>query len=228
MARDQPTRTSAFDRLFRTKRLLFRALENTPEHAAFLRDLITEDPEAYAQSTDRLLVPLTLDDLEADLAGLVSKSLLAVVICLRPKTSTSPISSTSATPSREDNDEVDDDSLITIGWLTLSCPPPTLHHRSCSLGIMVAAAHQGAGFGTEAIRWALGWAFRVAGMHAVRLACFSFNERAARLYQRLGFVREGVVREAYYYDCQWYHRIMFSMLDREWAGGRGGKAGEEG
>lgn len=227
MARDQPTRTSTFDRLFRTKRLLFRALENTPEHAAFLRDLITEDPEAYAQSTDRLLVPLTLDDLEADLAGLVSKSLLAVVICLRPNDSSPATSSPSSPSHNEDDDGDDENTLTTIGWLTLSCPPPTLHHRSCSLGIMVAAAHQGAGFGTEAIRWALGWAFRVAGMHAVRLACFSFNERAARLYQRLGFVKEGVVREAYYYDCQWYHQIIFSMLDREWAGRRG-VIGEEG
>lgn len=200
MARDQPARPpAAFNTLFHTKRLVLRALENTPEHAVFLRNLVTDDPEAYAQSTDRLLAPLTLDDLEADLAGLVSKSLLAVVICQRPS-------------AEDDHPE----SLTAVGWLTLSCPALTLHHRSCTLGIMVAAAHQGVGYGTEAIKWALGWAFRVAGVHAVRLSCFSFNERAVRLYQRLGFVKEGVEREAYYYDCQWYNRILFSMLDREW------------
>ncbi|CAN8098233.1 unnamed protein product [Discula destructiva] len=205
MARDQPARTTTFDRLFRTKRLVFRALENTSEHAAFIRDLIADDPEAYAQSTDRLLVPPTLDDLEADLSALVSKSLLAVVICSRAASSS-------------DGGETTEFHDTAIGWLTLTCPAPTLHHRSCTLGIMIAAPHQGAGYGTEAIRWALGWAFRVAGMHAVRLACFSFNERAVRLYSRLGFVKEGVAREAYYYDGQWYNRVLFSLLDREWAG----------
>ncbi|KAJ4393551.1 hypothetical protein N0V93_002763 [Gnomoniopsis smithogilvyi] len=206
MARDHPIRTiTTFDRLFRTKRLVFRALENSAEHAAFLRDLVMDDPEAYAQSTDRLLVPLTLDDLEADIAGLV-KSLMSVVICLRPD---------------DENESQETDDLVAIGWLTLSCHALTLHHRSCTLGIMIASAHQGKGYGTEAINWALDWSFRVAGMHAVRLSCFSFNERAARLYQRLGFVKEGVTREAYYYDCKWYNRILFSILDREWAVKRG-------
>jgi RimJ/RimL family protein N-acetyltransferase len=49
-----------------------------------------------------------------------------------------------------------------------------------------------------------------------RLGCFSFNERALRLYKRLGFVREGVNREAYYYDLKWHDRILFSMLQSEW------------
>lgn len=208
MARDHPTcATTTFDRLFCTKRLVFRALENSAEHATFIRDLVMGDPEAYAQSTDRLLVPLTLDDLQTDIAGLV-QSLMAVLICLRPD-------------GDDDSDSAEPTDLTAIGWLTLSCHALTLHHRSCTLGIMVASAHQGEGYGTEAMNWALDWAFRVAGMHAVRLSCFSFNERAARLYQRLGFVKEGVTREVYYYDCQWYHRILFSMLDREWGLKRG-------
>lgn len=231
MARDQPERTIPFDRLFRTKRLVFRALENSPEHTAFLRDLVMHDPEAYAQSTDRLLVPVTIEDVENDVAGLV-KSLLAVVICLRPEPP--PTTTTQHHEDKEeeeeeeeDDDEDDDDAALTaVGWLTLSCHALTLHHRSCTLGIMIASAHQGRGYGSEAVDWALDWAFRVAGLHAVRLSCFSFNERAARLYARLGFVREGVTREAYYFDCKWYHRILFSILDREWAAKRGlGKEG---
>ncbi|PSR84058.1 acyl-CoA N-acyltransferase [Coniella lustricola] len=92
---------------------------------------------------------------------------------------------------------------------------------------MIASAYQDRGYGTEAVNWALDWAFRVAGMHAVRLSCFSFNERAAKLYTSLGFVREGVKREAYYFDCRWYNRIMFSILDREWAARRGVVGGSE-
>ncbi|PMD41105.1 acyl-CoA N-acyltransferase, partial [Hyaloscypha variabilis F] len=64
----------------------------------------------------------------------------------------------------------------------------------------VYSPHQGKGYGTEAINWALDWAFRVAGMHCVRLWCFSFNKGALRLYERIGFVREGIERESYYHD----------------------------
>lgn len=262
MARDHPARMP-FDRLFRTKRLLFRALENTPEHSAFIRDIMIEDPATYAQSTNRLLAPLTADEVESDVAGLVKSGLLAVVICLRPTASSSSSqpppptgreeeeeeeyntqtgaenqrssrsrrprrqsSSTRSASEEEEEDEQEDPptTATAIGWLTLDCHTLTLHHRSCTLGIMLAAAHQGQGYGTEAINWALDWAFRVAAMHAVRLSCWSFNERAAALYRRLGFVREGVTREAYYYDCRWYDRVLFSMLDREWAALRGIRA----
>lgn len=230
MAGDHPDRMS-FGHLFCTKRLVFRALENNSEHTAFIRDIIVDDPETYAQSTDRLLAPLTIDDVERDVAGLV-RSLLSVIICLRPT-----VEEDDEDDEEEDDDDDDDDDddetkehkgnhtrgeptahdLTAIGWLTLDCHTLTLHHRSCTLGIMIASAHQGEGYGTEAINWALDWAFRVAAMHAVRLSCFSFNDRAVKLYQRLGFVKEGVAREAYYYDCEWYNRILFSILDREWA-----------
>ncbi|KAK4114420.1 acyl-CoA N-acyltransferase [Canariomyces notabilis] len=85
------------------------------------------------------------------------------------------------------------------------------------LGIIIAPEHQGSGYGSEAIRWSLEWAFGIAGMHAVRLTAFSFNTRAVRLYERLGFVREGVRRESIYFDHQWHDHIMFSMLEHEWA-----------
>lgn len=260
MARDNPVRMTSFDHLFRTKRLVFRAMENSSEHTAFIRDMMVDDPETYAQSTNRLLSPLAYDDVENDIAGLV-KSLLAVIICLRPEHDRQHHHNHHH---REDDDEEAGeeeggeeeeeeeeehalrqtrrrrrrqhhhgsgsgaDGLTAIGWLTLDCHALTLHHRSCTLGIMLGSAHQGRGYGTEAIDWALDWAFRVAGMHAVRLSCFSFNERAARLYQRLGFVHEGVTREAYYFDCKWYNRILFSILDREWAARRGLGGRQEG
>lgn len=248
---------AAFYHLFHSKRLVFRAMENNDEHIAFIRDMMVDDPETYAQSTERLLSPLAYDEVENDIAGLV-KSLLAVIICLRPESVDKYLlehpdvdddegsAASEEAESEHENECRDkkelpsrrpsqprrlrqhhraghdaDHRLTAIGWLTLDCHALALHHRSCTLGIMLGSAHQGRGYGTEAINWALDWAFRVAGMHAVRLSCFSFNERAARLYQRLGFVREGVARDAYFFDCKWYNRVLFSILDREWAAKRG-------
>lgn len=241
MARDCLARLP-FDHLFHTKRLIFRTLENSSEYTTFIRDIMVEDPATYAQSTSRLLAPLTADEVENDMAGLVKSGLLAVVICLRPlppprrmeqengkqaqddsceKQENSGNSCRRMTRSAGATEEEQDLLPTAIGWLTLDSHTLTRHHRSCTLGIMLASAYQGQGYGTEAINWALDWAFRVAAMHAVRLSCFSFNERAARLYRRLGFVQEGVAREAYWFDFRWYDRILFSLLDREWAVMRG-------
>ncbi len=49
----------------------------------------------------------------------------------------------------------------------------------------------GRGYGTEATRLMLDHAFSTMGLHRVSLAVFSFNERAIRSYEKVGFVVEG-------------------------------------
>ena len=60
-----------------------------------------------------------------------------------------------------------------IGMLTLGIPgsPDTYahHHRRVVLGITLANAYCDRGYGTEALRWALAWAFGKAGLHRVSL-----------------------------------------------------------
>ena len=59
------------------------------------------------------------------------------------------------------------------------------------MGIQICREEQGKGYGSEAIKWVLEWGFLAAGLHRVTIGCFSFNEGARRLYERLGFVVEG-------------------------------------
>lgn len=51
------------------------------------------------------------------------------------------------------------------------------------------------------------------GVHTVRLSCFSLNEKVVELYQRLKSVREGVAREAYYFDLfrVWISGLCFRL-----------------
>lgn len=46
------------------------------------------------------------------------------------------------------------------------------HHRNATLGIFVMKQHQGKGYGSEAIKWCLRWAFRMANLHRVQLGSF--------------------------------------------------------
>jgi RimJ/RimL family protein N-acetyltransferase len=89
------------------------------------------------------------------------------------------------------------------------------------MSIQICREEQGKGYGSEAIKWVLEWGFLAAGLHRVSIACFSFNEGARRLYERLGFVVEGRAREVVWKNGGWHDSIMMGMLEGEWRANRG-------
>jgi RimJ/RimL family protein N-acetyltransferase len=80
--------------------------------------------------------------------------------------------------------------LTPIGDLHLRTDDNPLkeHHRNVEIGIGIHRDYQGQGYGSEALRWVLDWAFRRANMHRVAIAAFSWNEGASRLYQKVKHV----------------------------------------
>ena len=71
-------------------------------------------------------------------------------------------------------------------------------------------------YGTEAIKWCLEWAFQSAGMHRVGVRAFGWNERARKLYEKIGFKQEGISREQLFYRGRWWDDYQFGMLVDEW------------
>jgi RimJ/RimL family protein N-acetyltransferase len=61
----------------------------------------------------------------------------------------------------------------------------------------VAVARPDQGVGGVFLERVVEWAFDRAGAHRFWLDCFSSNARAQRVYEKLGFTRDGVLREAY-------------------------------
>ncbi|MBB6351398.1 GNAT family N-acetyltransferase [Nonomuraea muscovyensis] len=91
---------------------------------------------------------------------------------------------------------------------------------SCNLRIaLVGPRVFGRGYGTEAIRLTLGHAFATTPLHRVSLGVHSFNERAAHVYKKAGFVQEGVLRDALLWEGRWHDSITMSVLRTEWSGG---------
>ncbi|MCG7346293.1 GNAT family N-acetyltransferase [Sporosarcina sp. ACRSL] len=74
----------------------------------------------------------------------------------------------------------------------------------------------GKGYGTEALDMLLEYAFLELNLHRVSLRVFSFNERAIHIYQKLGFVKEGVMRESLYRNGEWHDIIIMGILKREY------------
>lgn len=70
-------------------------------------------------------------------------------------------------------------------------------HRSAEFGITIGdPSDRGRGYGTDATRLALRYAFEVLGAHNVWLDTFSANPAAIRAYEKAGFREIGRIREA--------------------------------
>jgi len=91
--------------------------------------------------------------------------------------------------------------------------------RSAEFGIMIGdlGARQ-KGYGTEAGRLLIEFAFRELGLHRVELCVFSFNKRAQSVYEKLGFVHEGTKRESYFRHGAFHDTLVMSILESDWSG----------
>ncbi|WP_399885169.1 GNAT family N-acetyltransferase [Streptomyces sp. BBFR51] len=98
-------------------------------------------------------------------------------------------------------------------------------HRSCTFRTLVGARGRGRGMGTEAVRLIVGHGFEQLGLHRIQLDAYGYNHRALRVYEKVGFVREGVRREAEWRNGAWVDEVLMSVLDHEWAAHRGYPAG---
>ncbi len=77
------------------------------------------------------------------------------------------------------------------------------------------SSNLGKGYGTESMEMLLDYAFGNINLHRVELSVYSFNERAIRSYENLGFRKEGIQREVLYYGYEYHDAINMSMLSRE-------------
>jgi len=89
--------------------------------------------------------------------------------------------------------------------------------RRAELGIVIGEkAYWGLGYGTDAIKTALRFAFDEMNLHRVYLRVIDFNERAQRCYQKCGFQYEGRQREAHYHDGRYHDMLIMGVLRDEY------------
>ncbi len=74
----------------------------------------------------------------------------------------------------------------------------------------------GRGYGTDAMRVILRFAFMELNLHRVSLDVFEYNPRAIRSYEKAGFKVEGRVRQALNRDGRRWDMIFMGILREEW------------
>ena len=78
------------------------------------------------------------------------------------------------------------------------------------------ASARGKGIAADASKLILAFAFNTLGLNRIFLFVSANNQPAIQLYDKLGFTREGVCREAAFQDGQFVDRLLFSMLAKEY------------
>jgi len=88
--------------------------------------------------------------------------------------------------------------------------------RYTSIGYWIDSAFEGRGIATRACRAIIDAGFRDYGLHRIVIQCATGNERSGAIARRLGFVEEGVLREAEWLYDHWVDLRVFSMLEHHW------------
>jgi len=105
-----------------------------------------------------------------------------------------------------------------VGWCDISRHDRLIHAHRGTLGMGIVPSYRGHGLGLKLISATLAQARR-AGFVRIELSVHSDNARAISLYDRVGFVREGVQRDAVCVDGEYRDAIVMAIVERENAAG---------
>lgn len=103
------------------------------------------------------------------------------------------------------------------GWVFLQ--NIEYEHGRAGIGILLAPEFRGQGVGEQAMRQMLRLAFRQLRLNRVYLTTRGFNDRAIRLYRKLGFVVEGTLRRHAFVDGRYSDTLYMGLLAEEFEDG---------
>ena len=84
--------------------------------------------------------------------------------------------------------------------------------QSASLGFKLRREHRGRGFMTEALRFAIDYAFGTMGLHRLEIQTAADNAEAIHLAEKLGFERIGKVRGFIKINSDWEDYYLYSLI----------------
>jgi RimJ/RimL family protein N-acetyltransferase len=91
-----------------------------------------------------------------------------------------------------------------------------LIHRSAELGIFIGDPDEKQkGYSSEATRLTLKFGFMDMGLHRIYLKVHEDNLPAIKLYEKNGFIKEGLLRQAVFKNGRFKNEIIMSLLKDE-------------
>lgn len=105
---------------------------------------------------------------------------------------------------KEDDKHIGNIKLGPINWI----------HRIGDIGILVGEKdYWGKGYGTEAIKLMVSYAFNTLNLHKLTAGCYAPNEGARRAFQTAGFKVEGVRKNHCFCGGKYVDGILLGLLN---------------
>ena len=89
------------------------------------------------------------------------------------------------------------------------------------IGYCLMRTHTSQGYMHEALRGFIDYAFGVLAMNRIEADIDPRNARSAKSLERLGFLKEGLLRERWIVAGEVSDTALYGLLRRDWAGTRG-------
>jgi RimJ/RimL family protein N-acetyltransferase len=91
-----------------------------------------------------------------------------------------------------------------------------MRHQTATLKLRIATHIQGRGIGNKLFVMILDYAFDTLNIRKICSDNFSANERVAKLKDKLGFVKEGVLRKHYYHHGEFRDADIYNLLKEDY------------
>jgi RimJ/RimL family protein N-acetyltransferase len=107
----------------------------------------------------------------------------------------------------------ENDEMIGYGMIALI----DRYNRRCKVGITIGdKRHWGKGLAKEVLKAVISYSFDTLGLNRIGAEVYAFNDRSIRLFEGLGFRREGVVRQSVFKKNQFVDEYNYGLLKSEW------------
>jgi RimJ/RimL family protein N-acetyltransferase len=90
-------------------------------------------------------------------------------------------------------------------------------NRHSTFGIIIGEKTEwGKGYGTEATALVVRYAFETLNLNRVWLHAYEYNKAGLRAYEKVGFKKEGVLRQDCYREGRYWDTIVMGILREDW------------
>jgi ribosomal-protein-serine acetyltransferase len=91
-----------------------------------------------------------------------------------------------------------------------------MHNKHASIGYWLDKQWMGKGVITNACKVIITWAFKELGLNRIEIRCGTENYKSRAIPERLGFKKEGIIRQGEFVNSRFIDLVVYAMLKEEW------------
>jgi ribosomal-protein-serine acetyltransferase len=91
-----------------------------------------------------------------------------------------------------------------------------MHNRHASIGYWLDQQWTGKGIITNVCKVVITWAFKNLALNRIEIRCGTENYKSQAIPERLGFKKEGIIRQGEFVNGQFIDLCVYAMLKEEW------------